>query len=240
MSEATMTADAPESPGAGESTLQPGELAHHFVTIDQQNQTASIGMWAFLVQEVMFFGGLFTVYLVYRMMYPGAFFEGSHHLAEGAGLILGTANTAVLIGSSLTMALAVRAGQLGNKGQIAGYIAATFVLALVFLGVKAYEYGHKYHDGLIPGIAWSPAAGSDPNLNLFFGLYFTMTGMHALHMVVGLVLMVFVAARALRGRYTPKNYIGVEILGLYWHFVDLVWIFLFPLLYLLNRHVGHG
>jgi len=236
MSEAARIED-PKNMGG--SALQPGELAHHFVTIDQQNQTASIGMWAFLVQEVMFFGGLFTVYLVYRTMHPGAFLEGSHHLAEGSGLLLGTLNTAVLIGSSLTMALAVRASQLGNKGQIAGHIAATFFLALVFLGVKAYEYAHKYDEGLIPGVAWEPAAGSDPNLNLFFGLYFIMTGMHALHMVVGLVLMGFVAVRALRGRYTPRNHIGVEILGLYWHFVDLVWIFLFPLLYLLNTRGFH-
>jgi len=238
VSEATLPPDAiPEELQAEEP--QPGELAHHFVTLDQQSQTAAIGMWAFLVQEIMFFGGLFTTYLVYRSLYPGAFFEGSRHLADGAGLILGTTNTVVLIGSSLTMALAVRAAQLGQRKQIAGYIAATFVLACVFIGIKAYEYGHKYDDALIPGVHWAPTAGADPNLNLFFGLYFIMTGMHALHMFVGLVLMGFVAVRALRGRYTRKNYIGVEILGLYWHFVDLVWIFLFPLLYLLNTRGLH-
>jgi cytochrome c oxidase subunit 3 len=224
MSEATLAAE----------TVEPEELAHHFTSIDQQNQTASIGIWAFLVQEVMFFGGLFTVYLVYRLLYPQAFLEGSYHLAEGWGLYLGTANTVVLIGSSLTMALAVRSAQLGRHKQIAVYIGATFVLACVFLAVKAYEYGHKYDDALIPGVRWAPTAGAEPHLNLFYGLYFIMTGMHAVHMLVGLLLMGFVATRALRGRYTPRNYIGVEILGLYWHFVDLVWIFLFPLLYLLN------
>ena len=234
MPEATLTAakDAPEPPASG-------ELAHHFSSFDQQSQTASIGMWAFLVQEVMFFGGLFTTYLVFRSMHTEAFFEGSHHLAQGAGLWLGTFNTAVLIGSSLTMALAVRAAQLGKRGQIAAFIAATAVLACVFLAVKAYEYGHKYEEGLIPGVHWQPAAGSHPSLNLFFALYFIMTGMHALHMVIGLVLMGFVTVRALRGRYTPANHIGVEILGLYWHFVDLVWIFLFPLLYLLNTTGQH-
>ena len=116
----------------------------------------------------------------------------------------------------------------------------TMLLACVFLGVKWIEYGHKFHAGLIPGVAWDPPADAPNGLRLFFGLYFAMSGMHALHIIVGLVLMVFVALRSLRGRYSPQNYIGVEILGLYWHFVDLVWIFLFPLLYLLNRHVGAG
>ena len=225
---------------SGSDPHESGELAHHFVTVEQQTETAAIGMWAFLIQEVLFFGGLFTVYLVYRGMYPGAFLEGSHHLSHGSGLLLGTLNTAVLIGSSLTMALAVRAAQLGKGGQIAGLIAATFVLACVFLAIKGYEYGHKYDEALIPGIRWAPSAGSAPQINLFFGLYFIMTGMHALHMIIGLLLMAIVAFKALKGRYTKKNYIGVEILGLYWHFVDLIWIFLFPLLYLLNTTGQHG
>ena len=210
------------------------DLAHHFETHEQQTETASIGMWAFLVQEVMFFGGLFATYLVYRTMYPEVFVAGSNHLSWG----LGTFNTVVLIFSSLTMALGVRAAQMGNHGAIARWIVATMLLAMVFMGVKAVEYTGKYHDGLIPGLAWNPGPDAHPNLQIFYGLYFVMTGMHALHMIVGLGLMVVVAMRALRGRYTPDNFIGVEVLGLYWHFVDLIWIFLFPLLYLLSRHVG--
>jgi len=209
-------------------------IAHHFSSAEQQNETAAIGMWAFLVQEVMFFGGLFTVYLVYRNLHPHAFLEGSGHLPVG----LGTLNTVVLIGSSLTMALAVRCAQLGRGKGTAGYILATMALAGVFLAVKTIEYGSKWDDALIPGVRWDPWPGADPHLNLFYALYFIMTGMHAIHMLVGLVLMVFVALRSLRGRYSPQNHIGVEILGLYWHFVDLVWIFLFPLLYLLNAG-GH-
>ena len=212
-----------------------GTLAHHFETHEQQNQAGAIGMWAFLVQEVMFFGGLFTVYLVYRSLHPGAFSEGSAHLPVD----LGTLNTGVLIGSSLTMALAVRCAQLAQGKRCALFILATMALAFVFLSIKGVEYSHKWHDSLIPGVRWEPEPGADPHLNLFFALYFVMTGCHALHMLIGLGLMVFVARKAWRGGYTSRNYLGVECLGLYWHFVDLVWIFLFPLLYLLHGHGAH-
>src|SRR5262249_39833672 len=161
------------------------------------------------------------------------FAEGSHHLP----IQLGTLNTGVLIGSSLTMALAVREAQLGRGRGTALFLFATMALACVFLGVKSVEYHHKWEDHLIPGVRWNPEPGSEPYLNLFYALYFVMTGCHALHMLVGLVLMAIVARRAWRGRYTRANHIGVECLGLYWHFVDLVWIFLFPLLYLLHEHV---
>ncbi len=210
-------------------------LAHHFESLEQQHETQQLGMWAFLAQEVMFFGGLFAAYLVYRHLYPGAFLEGSTHLDVG----FGTFNTVVLIASSLTMALAVRSAQLGRSRDTAAFIVATMALALVFLGVKWIEYSHKFHDGLIPGVAWHPEGAVHPKLNVFFALYFVMTGMHALHMVVGLGVMSVVVPRALRGRYTKESFAGVEILGLYWHFVDLIWIFLFPLLYLLSRHVPH-
>ena len=225
-SASTRTPDAAGAHAAG------GALAHHFETLPQQREAAALGMWAFLAQEVMFFGGLFTVYLVYRVLHPAAFFAGSAHLP----VALGTFNTAVLIGSSLTMALAVRAAQLERGRQAALLIAATMALAGVFLGVKTVEYGEKWHDSLVPGLHWAPEAGSDPHLNLFYALYFVMTGCHALHMLVGLGLMVFVARKAWRGGYTSANHVGIECLGLYWHFVDLVWIFLFPLLYLIGRH----
>jgi len=212
-----------------------GSLAHHFEDHEQQSQAATLGMWAFLIQEVMFFGGLFTVYLVYRTLHPAAWAEGSHHLS----VELGTLNTAVLIGSSLTMALAVRCAQLAQGRRTALFILATMALAGVFLTVKGFEYQHKWHDSLVPGLRWAPAPGANPHLNLFFAMYFVMTGCHALHMLIGLVLMVFVARKAWRGGYSSANHLGVECLGLYWHFVDLVWIFLFPLLYLLHGHTPH-
>ena len=203
-------------------------------THDQQNEVGharDVGVPHH--QKMMFFGGLFAAYTLFRNRYPSAFFEGSSHL----NVMLGTANTVVLIFSSLTMALAVRAAQLGKHKQIVGWIFSTMVLGTVFLGVKAYEYAHKFHEGHVPGLAWDPGANADPHLLSFYGVYFAMTGMHALHMIIGMGVMLFVIWRALRKRYSPDNYIGVEVLGLYWHFVDLVWIFLFPLLYLLNRHV---
>ena len=218
------------------SDAHAGPLAHHFESLEQQRETCAIGMWAFLVQEVMFFGGLFAAYLTYRHLYPRAFLEGSGHLDVG----LGTLNTAVLLASSLTMALAVRGAQVGKRGQSAGFVLLTMLLGSAFLVVKLIEYGHKLEAHLVPGLDWQPAAGAEPRLNVFLGLYFAMTGVHALHMVIGLGLLAIVLARTLRGRYTPENHVGVEVLGLYWHFVDLVWIFLFPLLYLLGRHVPHA
>ena len=223
------------APPAAAPSHADGTLAHHFESYAQQSQAATLGMWAFLVQEVMFFGGLFTVYLVYRTLHPGAFAAGSAHLP----IQLGTLNTAILIGSSLTMALAVRCAQLGQGKHTAFFLVAPMVLACVFLGVKSVEYVHKWHDALIPGVRWDPPADADPHLNLFFALYFVMTGCHALHMLIGLVLMVVVARKAWRGGYTRANFVAVECLGLYWHFVDLVWIFLFPLLYLLHGHGPH-
>lgn len=215
---------------------EPGTLAHHFESHEQQAQAGALGMWAFLVQEVMFFGGLFTVYLVYRTLHPAAFLEGSAHLPVD----LGTLNTVILIGSSLTMALAVREAQLGRGKNAALFIATTMALACAFLGIKGLEYSHKWHDALVPGLHWAPGSEADPHLNLFYALYFVMTGCHALHMLIGLGLMVCVARKAWRGGYTAQSHLGIECLGLYWHFVDLVWIFLFPLLYLLGRHGPHA
>jgi cytochrome c oxidase subunit 3 len=209
-------------------------FAHHFEDARQEREAVGIGMWAFLAQEVMFFGGLFTVYLVYRRLYPAAFAEASEHLDVG----LGALNTAVLILSSLTMALAVRAAQMGRGRACAGFLAATLALGGVFLGVKAAEYSHKFHDHLVPGQFFDHARFSDAGAELFFSLYFVMTGTHALHMVVGMGLLLLVTRRALAGRYGREHHWGVEVLGLYWHFVDVVWIFLFPLLYLIGRHAA--
>ena len=221
-------------------------LAHHFDNLEQQREAGALGMWVFIAQEVMFFGGLFLAYLVYRLNYPDAFAAASNHL----NWRLGTFNTAVLITSSLTMALAVWATQVGKsrKAQVA-FMAATAVLGLVFLAVKAVEYGDKYRDGLIPvpgmfnpeahGIHM-PAGVTLQQYQLFYWIYFAMTGLHALHMVIGVAILLPIMWWAWRGRYSPEYHAPVENFGLYWHFVDIVWIFLFPLLYLLGAHFVAG
>lgn len=209
-----------------------GALAHQFEDMEQQQECATLGMWAFLITEVLFFGGLFTAYAAYRYQYPLAFAEGSHHL----DVMLGGINTAVLICSSLTMALAVRAGQVNSRNGIVLFLALTMLLGGVFLGIKAVEYSHKWHEHLVPGPHFRSESLHAPQLQLFFSLYFAMTGMHAFHMVIGVGLMVWLVVKALRGRFSAAYYAPVEMVGLYWHFVDIVWIFLFPLLYLLGRH----
>jgi cytochrome c oxidase subunit 3 len=207
-------------------------VAHQFDDAEQQYQASNLGMWVFLAQEVLFFGGVFTVYLVYRTQYPDAFAVASNHL----DVRLGTFNTAVLIGSSLTMALAVHASQLGHRGGLVAWILATMGLGSVFLGVKVYEYAHKFHEHLIPG-PWFQWHGPYPQqAEIFYSLYFGMTGLHALHMVIGLGVMTWLVWRARAGRFGPNYHNPVEVTGLYWHFVDIVWIFLFPLLYLIGRH----
>jgi cytochrome c oxidase subunit 3 len=202
--------------------------------MEQQFEASTLGMWIFLVTEVMFFAGLFMAYLVYRTLYPQAWVDGSHHLNVPMGAI----NTVVLICSSLTMVLAVRSAQVGSKrGQI-GYLMATILLGTTFLVVKYFEYAEKFEHHLVPGPHFDPTLA--PQQQLFFALYFIMTGIHAAHMVVGIGLMLVILGLAIRGRFTPEYYNPLEISGLYWHFVDIVWIFLFPLLYLLGLHGGSG
>ncbi|MGI8786178.1 MAG: cytochrome c oxidase subunit 3 [Pyrinomonadaceae bacterium] len=306
----------------------PPGLQHQFEDMGQQQESASIGMWMFLVQEIMFFGGMFTVYLVFRSRYPMAFAAGSNHLNEW----LGMANTLILIVSSLTMALAVHYAQLGKRNLQVILIFITMIFGVAFLGVKAYEYAEKYNDGIVPVTGLNrktdkklaenqpfglnnpetqrknslpfpgtvekyveryskndtTGAGEDEEyinprgdfiwkdislankamaegyltdsekigymangeisqakfqdkVRIFFWIYFAMTGLHALHMIIGLGIMSWLLWKAWRYSYTAEFYAPVEIAGLYWHFVDIVWIFLFPLLYLLGRHFGgHG
>ena len=210
-------------------------LAHHFDDLEQQHESVTLGMWVFLVTEVMFFGGLFAGYAIYRTAYPDAWREASHHL----DLAIGAANTTVLIGSSLTMAFAVHAAQVGKKVQLCVNLILTMLLGAVFLGVKVVEYADKFHHGLVPGSLFTFDAGAlTQQVQLFFVFYFAMTGMHALHMVIGFFLMIYLLVKALRGGLLGDFYKPVEVVGLYWHFVDIVWIFLFPLLYLIGRHHG--
>ena len=286
---------------------QPG-LQHQFEDMKQQEESVSIGMWMFLVQEIMFFGGLFTVYLVFRSRYPMAFAAGSNHL----NAFWGGLNTLVLIVSSLTMALTVFYAQKGNRNMQVILILLTMFFGAVFLGVKTIEYGDKYKDGLVPVTGWNKKIKADPSahheakpcweadhsapavehpnprgefqwtdcslayhewqklqndpkghyltaaeqigyfsngqidgdkfrdkVRIFYWIYFVMTGLHALHMIVGLGLMTWLLWRAWLGSFSHDYFAPVEMSGLYWHFVDIVWIFLFPLLYLLGRHFMH-
>ena len=208
-------------------------LAHHFDDLAQQKEAATLGMWVFLATEVLFFGGLFVVYSVYRAWYAHAFAVASHEL----DITLGTINTAVLITSSLTMALAVHAAQLGQRRLVIIFLVATMALGAVFLGIKGVEYYHKFVEHHVPG----PSFVFEPHeyarhAQIFFSLYFIMTGLHALHMVIGLGIMTWMLWWAWRGTITAEYYSPIEVSGLYWHFVDIVWIFLFPLLYLIGRH----
>jgi cytochrome c oxidase subunit III len=207
-------------------------LAHHFDDLGQQKEAATLGMWVFLVTEVLFFGGLFMVYTVYRGWYPAAFAAASHEL----DVTLGTVNTAVLITSSLTMALAVHSAQLGRRQLVLLFLVATMALGAVFLGIKSVEYYHKFAEHHVPGPGFEFEKEYVRQAQLFFSLYFLMTGLHALHMVIGLGIMTWMLWWTWRGVITSDYYSPIEISGLYWHFVDIVWIFLFPLLYLLGRH----
>jgi cytochrome c oxidase subunit III len=226
-------ATAPAAPVTTAAHGGSPELQHHFDTMDQQREASSFGMWVFLVTEILFFGGLFLAYTVYRHTYSRAFAEASRHL----DITLGTFNTAVLIVSSLTMALAVFSAATGRRKAIVAFLLVTMALGAVFLGVKAVEYSHKFHDHLVPGPSFHfPGPDARP-AEIFFSLYFTMTGLHAVHMIVGIGLLTTLVLQARKGRYTPEYYTPVEVCGLYWHFVDIVWIFLFPLLYLIGRHI---
>ena len=232
-------------------------LQHHFENMEQQREAGTLGMWIFLVTEIMFFGGMFLAYTLYRSFYPMAFASGSNHL----DITLGALNTGVLILSSFTMAMAVYFTQVGKQRPQVICLGLTLLLGLTFLGVKAKEYHDKYDDHLIPGHLipgnpFNPAVAQhgdeDPHklhllegatvkqVEMFYWIYFAMTGMHALHMIIGAGLLTFLLIFSLKGRFDPEYHSPVEVIGLYWHFVDIVWIFLFPLLYLLGRHFVHG
>jgi len=206
-------------------------LAHHFESYEQQKQSSFLGMWLFLAQEAMFFGGLFATYLYYRAQYPGAFLLGSRQLQVPVGAF----NTAILLLSSFTMVVAVWGAQHGRRKTTFLGLAMTILFGVAFLGVKVYEYSLKWEHQLVPGLNFHwHGAGAGDHLEIFFSLYFGMTGMHALHMIVGIVIMLLMLRPAWRGKWTPENHNFVEGFGLYWHFVDIVWIFLFPFLYLIG------
>ena len=237
----TVTVEAGHAPHSAHEAL-----AHHFDNLEQQRDATTLGMWAFLVQEIMFFGGLFLAYIIYRTQNSQSFMAASNHLDWK----LGAFNTVVLICSSLTMALAVWATQVGKtrRTQLL-FMALTMLLGATFLGVKAYEYHDKYVHHLIPirwdtyTFHWEGALGggaTEQGIHMFYFLYFAMTGLHALHMIIGIAILLPIMYKAWRGAYSPEYHAPVELFGLYWHFVDIVWIFLFPLLYLLGVHYHGG
>ena len=213
-------------------------LRHHFENEDQQKEASSLGMWVFLLTEIMFFGGMFMAYLAYRQIYPDSFAAASSKL----DVTLGAMNTLVLIGSSLTMAMAVHSAALGKKNLIVLFLVATLLLGSVFLGIKAKEYHDKFVHHEVPGANFHPEDWPKnvdmSHASLYFGLYFGLTGLHASHMVIGAGMLIFLIIRARQGAYTAEWHTPVEMFGLYWHFVDIVWIFLFPLLYLIDPHFG--
>ena len=211
-------------------------LKHHFANAEQQKDASTIGMWVFLVTEIMFFGGLFLAYFAYRQAYPVAFASASNK----TNLWLGAANTTVLICSSLTMALGVHYAAKGKQKLLILFLILTLMLGGIFLGVKAYEYHDKWVKHEVPGAHFDCEGCEDAgHAPLFFSLYFGMTGLHATHMLVGFVILVILIVQSGQGKYTAKWHTPIEMFGLYWHFVDIVWIFLFPLLYLIDRsHTG--
>ena len=226
-----------DSPVAAEQAHGP-ELLHHFANPEQQRDAASLGMWLFLATELMFFGGMFCAYLVYRRWYFTEFAAASQTL----DIWLGTINTIVLICSSLTVALGVRAAQMGKRKLLVVLLILTLIFGLAFLGIKGVEWTKKFEEHHVPGASFDPSEIKlnghrvDPHsAQIFFSLYFAMTGMHALHMIIGVFMFAILTWYAWKGRFNQRYYTPVENCGLYWHFVDIIWIYLFPLLYLIDR-----
>ena len=217
-------------------------LVHQFSDAKQQKNAASLGMWLFLATEIMFFGGMFCAYLIYRLAYFNAFAAGSQQL----NVWMGGINTAVLIVSSVTVVLAVKAAEAGKRKLLVGYLVVTILLGMTFLVIKGFEYAEKFEKHHVPGSTFNFTDKFDDNgkqipvnskqAELFFSLYFVMTGMHALHMIIGCGLFTGLAILAWKGHYSPTYFTPIENGGLYWHLVDIIWIYLFPLLYLISRH----
>jgi cytochrome c oxidase subunit 3 len=214
------------------SSIVRHKVGHHFYDAAQEASSAKLGMWLFLVTEVLLFSGLFVAYTIIKTQNPGMWAEASKQL----DVTLGAVNTVVLITSSLTVALAVRAAQTNKAGeknkQIVGLMIFTIACAAAFLVVKYFEYSHKFHVGTLPGSFYSYEGIAHPNAHLFFGVYFLMTGLHGIHVVIGMIVLTWITIRAAKGHFYEDYYTPVELGGLYWHLVDLIWIYLFPLLYL--------
>jgi cytochrome c oxidase subunit 3 len=202
-----------------------------YATLAQQRETAKLGLWVFLATEVLFFGGMLAAYMVYRSSYAIGWAVAGHHTK----IVIGTVNTAVLLTSSLFMALADDAAERGERRRLVLCLVLTALLGLVFLGLKGFEYSQEWEEGLVPGLNFTYAGPQAHAVLLFYFLYFTLTGLHAIHLTVGIAIVTVVTVLAWRGRFGSARYAPVAVTGLYWHFVDIVWIFLFPLIYLVGR-----
>lgn len=221
--------DVSTSVSTGHAEHQPF-LQHHFREMSQQFEASKIGMWLFLVTEILMFGGLFVGYGIMHGRHPEAFMAAHHHLDRTMGAI----NTIVLLVSSFTMVMGVWAAQKGDRKKLIIFLTLTLLLAGAFLVVKYFEYSHKFHDGLLPGRFYSHQGDTVPGQFLFFSFYFMMTGLHGIHVVLGMAAITWLLIRASRGHFTAGYYGPVDMVGLYWHLVDLIWIYLFPLLYLIH------
>lgn len=208
----------------------PPFLQHHFAEMKQQFEASKIGMWLFLVTEVLLFGGLFVGYGIMHAKHPEAFVAAHHHLDR----VMGAVNTVVLLLSSFTMVLGVWAAQTGQRKKLIVFLLLTLMLAGVFLVVKYFEYSHKFHEGLLPGKYYSHQGDTVPGQFMFFSFYFMMTGLHGIHVVAGMIAITWVLIRAVKGHFSASYYGPVDLVGLYWHLVDLIWIYLFPLMYLIS------
>lgn len=223
MSDLSTTVHAPHQ------SHTPG-LQHHFTTMTQQFEASKLGMWLFLVTEVLLFGGLFVGYGIMHAKHPEAFVAAHHHLDWR----LGAVNTIVLLLSSFTMVMGVWAAQTGQKKKLIAFLLLTVILAMAFMGIKYVEYSHKFHEGLLPGKYYSHQGDTVPGQFMFFSFYFMMTGLHGIHVLLGVVAILWVMFRAMRNEFSAQYYGPVDIVGLYWHLVDLIWIYLFPLMYLIS------
>ncbi len=212
------------------STGHSTHLQHHFADSQQQRDSAKLGTWIFLLTEVLLFGGLFCFYSIYRSWNPDIF----HNAHKFLDVSLGATNTVVLIVSSLTMALAIRSMQLGNRKQTIWLLVATVLLAATFMVIKYFEYTHKFHLGQLPGKWYTFTGIEGTNPHIFFSVYFLMTGLHGIHVLGGIGLIIWLIIRTGKGEFSPEYYTPIEMIGLYWHLVDLIWIFLFPLFYLIG------
>ena len=207
---------------------------HHFTTMEQQFDTAKIGMWLFIATEILLFGGLFVGFGMMQNRYPAEFIEAHGHLDVRQGAL----NTIVLLISSWTMVMAVHSASTNNTKKIVSYLWMTIACACIFLVVKYFEYEHKFHDGLLPGYFYTHGAedlvkGTHGQAT-FFAFYFMMTGLHGIHILVGIGFLLWLVMRAKRGDFNHEYYTPVDLVGLYWHVVDMIWIYLFPLYYLIS------
>ncbi len=213
-----------------EADAHPSYLRHHFADAQQQRESAKLGMWVFLLTEILFFGGLFCAYAIFRAWNPEMFLNAHKAL----NVTLGTINTLVLISSSLTIALAIHSLQTDKKRNAIIFLVLTLLFAVTFLVIKYFEYSHKIHLGQLPGkyYTYTGIAGNNPHI--FFSIYFGMTGLHALHIIIGIVVIAMMLVKTIRNQFSSEYYTPVEMTGLYWHLVDIIWIYLFPLLYLIG------